>query len=40
MQTLQELKYLKDIPEDKEFVEKHDDIEDIFKEVCSDNNVE
>lgn len=40
MQTLQELKYLKDIPEDKEFVEKHDDIEGVFKEVCNDNNVE
>jgi len=40
LRTYQELMYLKDLPEDKDFVEKHDDIEGIFKEVCSDNNVE
>ena len=38
--TYQELMYLKDLPEDKEFVEKHDDIEGVFQEVCKDNNVE
>jgi len=40
LRTYQELMYLKDLPEDKDFVEKHDDIEGVFKEVCSDNNVE
>jgi len=40
MQTYEELKFLRDLPEDKEFVEKHDDIEGVFKEVCKDYNVE
>jgi hypothetical protein len=34
------LLYLKDLPENKEFVEKHDDIEGVFEEICKDNNVE
>ena len=40
IQTYQELLYLKDLPENKEFVEKHDDIEGVFEEICKDNNVE
>lgn len=40
LRTYQELMYLKDLPEDKDFVEKHDDTQSIFKEVCRDNNVE
>ena len=40
MQTYSELTFLRDLPEDKEFVEKHDDIKGIFKEVCKDYNVE
>lgn len=39
LQTYQELLYLKDLPEDDDFVEKHDDIEKIFEEVCKENNV-
>ena len=39
LQTYQELLYLKDLPEDVDFVEKHDDIEKIFEEVCKENNV-
>lgn len=40
MRTYSELNYLKDLPEDKEFVIKHDNIEEVFKEVCNDYNVE
>jgi hypothetical protein len=40
LQTYQELLYLKDLPEDDDFVEKHDDIEGVFEEICKDNNVE
>jgi hypothetical protein len=40
MQTYSELNFLRDLPEDKEFVKKHDDIEKVFKEVCQDYNVE
>jgi hypothetical protein len=40
MITLQELHYLKNLPEDKEFVEKHDDIEGVFEEVCKEHNLE
>lgn len=40
MTTYSELNYLKDLPEDKEFVKKHDNIEEVFKEVCKDYNVE
>jgi hypothetical protein len=40
MQTYSELNYLRDLPEDKEFVKKHDNIEEVFKEVCKDYNVE
>ena len=39
MRTYEELKFLKDLPEDKDFVKKYDEIEDVFKEVCRDNNV-
>ena len=40
MTTYSELNYLRDLPEDKEFVKKHDNIEEVFKEVCKDYNVE
>jgi len=40
MRTYSELNYLNDLPEDKEFVKKHDNIEDVFREVCKDYNVE
>ena len=40
IKTYQELMYLKDLPEDLEYVKQHDTIEEIFKEVCKDNNVE
>lgn len=40
MRTYSELTYLGDLPEDKEFVKKHDDIEEVFREVCNDYNVE
>ena len=39
IQTYQELLYLKDLPEDDAFVEKHDDIEAVMKEVCMEHNV-
>ena len=35
-----ELQYLKDLPEDDEYVEEHDDIEKVFEKVCKENNVE
>lgn len=40
MITFEELNYLKDLPEDIDYVKKHDDIEAVFKEVCDDNNLE
>ena len=40
LQTYHELSFLKDLPEDIDYVKKHDDIEGVFKEVCNDNNVE
>jgi len=40
MKTLQELYYLRDLPEDKQFVEKHDDVGGVFKEVCEEHGVE
>ena len=40
MKTLQELYYLRDLPEDKKFVEKHDDVEGVFKEVCEEHGIE
>ena len=40
IRTYQELMYLKDLPEDLEYVKEHDDVENVFKEVCSDNNVD
>lgn len=39
MQTYSELTYLRDLPEDKEFVKKHDDIEGVFEEICNNYNV-
>lgn len=40
MQTYSELTYLRDLPEDKEFVKTHDDIEGVFRQVCKDYNLE
>lgn len=40
IQTYQELLYLKDLPEDVDFVEKHDDVPDVFKEVCQEHGLE
>jgi len=40
MKTLQELYWLRDLPEDKEFVEKHDDVKGVFKEVCEEHGLE
>jgi hypothetical protein len=40
MRTYSELNFLKDLPDDKEFVTKHDNIEHVFREVCNDYNVE
>ena len=39
MQSYEELKFLRDLPEDKEFVEKHDDIEKVFEEICNEHNI-
>ena len=39
IQTYQELLYLKDLPEDNDFVEKHDDIEKVFEEICTEHNL-
>tara|TARA_B100000900_G_scaffold377007_1_gene360096 strand:+ start:771 stop:1421 length:651 start_codon:yes stop_codon:yes gene_type:complete len=38
--TLQELKYLRDLPEDIEFVKKHDSVRDVFEEVCNEHGIE
>jgi len=40
MKTLQELQWLRDLPEDREFVIKHDSIKDVFKEVCEEHGIE
>lgn len=40
MQTYEELNWLQDLPEDKEFVKKHDDYEPVFQEICKEYNVE
>jgi hypothetical protein len=40
LQTYQELRYLADLPEDVDFVEKHDDVPDVFKEVCQEHGLE
>ena len=39
MQTYEELKFLSYLPEDKEFVKKHDEIEEVFEEVCKEHNL-
>ena len=39
IQVYNELQYLKDLPEDDSFVEKHDDIEKVFEEICIEHNV-
>jgi hypothetical protein len=40
MQTYEELNWLQDLPEDIEFVKKHDDYEPVFQEICKEYNVE
>lgn len=39
IQTYQELMYLKDLPEDIDFVKNHDDVPAVFKEVCEEHNL-
>ena len=39
IQVYNELQYLKDLPEDDAYVEKHDDIEAVMEEVCMEHNV-
>jgi len=39
MKVYEELQYLSDLPEDKDFVKKHDEIEEVFEEVCKDHNL-
>ena len=39
IQTYEELKFLSYLPEDIEFVKKYDDAENVFEEVCKQNNV-
>ena len=39
MKTLQELYYLRDLPEDKDFVEKHDSIRDVMEGVCKEHGI-
>ena len=39
IQVYNELHYLKDLPEDDSFVEKHDDIEKVFEEICTEHNL-
>jgi len=40
LRTYQELLYLKDLPEDKSYVEEHDNIEKVFETVCKEHNIE
>jgi hypothetical protein len=40
MQTYEELNWLQDLPEDREFVKKHDDYEPVFQEICKEYNIE
>jgi hypothetical protein len=40
MQTYSELLFLRDLPQDEEFVKVNDDIEGVFKKVCKDHNIE
>ena len=40
MKTYSELIFLRDLPEDVEFVKENDNIVEVFKKVCKDYNVE
>jgi len=40
MKVYEELKLLKDLPEDKGYVVEYDEIEKVFESVCKENNVE
>lgn len=40
MSTYSELNYLSDLPEDIDFVKKHDDYEPVFQEICKEYNLE
>ena len=40
MTVYNELQFLKDLPEDLQYVKEHDDIEKVFEQVCKENNVE
>ena len=40
MVVYNELQFLKDLPEDDEYVVEHDDIEKVFEQVCIEHNLE
>ena len=40
MKVYEELKLLKDLPEDKDYVIEYDEIEKVFESLCKENNVE
>lgn len=40
IQTYSELLFLRDLPQDEEFVKVNDDIEGVFRKVCKDHNIE
>jgi len=40
MKVYSELTYLKNLPEDTEYVKKHDDIRGVFEEVCKEHGLE
>lgn len=40
IKTYSELTYLRDLPEDIDYVKTHDGIEEVFRKVCRDYNVE
>lgn len=40
LKTYSELVFLRDLPEDIEFVKSHDNIVEVFKKVCKDYNLE
>jgi hypothetical protein len=40
MQTYSELLFLRDLPQDEEFVKVNDDIEVVFRKVCKEHNIE
>lgn len=39
MKTYEELNWLQSLPKDNDFAQKYDDIENVFKEICTEYNV-